>query len=55
MEIEGYSEERAVALAEGIEETLGRVLRASPRELGVTPLDAARELAGRRLRAALRD
>ena len=54
MEIEGYSEERAIALAEGIEETLGRVFALASR-LAITPLDAARELADRRLRAALRD
>ena len=54
MEIEGYSEERAVALAEGIEDTLGRVFALSGR-LAITPLAAAHELADRRLRAALRD
>jgi leucine dehydrogenase len=51
MELEGYSEERAVALAEGIEETLGRVFAVASR-LGTTPLTAARELADERLRAA---
>ncbi len=54
MELEGYSEERAIALAEGIEETLGRVLAVAS-QLRITPLDAARELAERRLHAALRD
>ncbi len=54
MEIEGYSEERAIALAEGIEKTLGRVFALASR-LAITPLAAAHELADRRLRAALRD
>ncbi len=54
MEIEGYSEERAVALAESIEGTLARVLDAAAR-LGITPLEAARELADERLLAALRN
>jgi leucine dehydrogenase len=54
MELEHYSEERAVALAEEIEDTLGRVF-AIARERGSTPLAAARELADRRLAAALRD
>jgi leucine dehydrogenase len=53
MELEGYSEERAIALAEGIESTLGRVF-ALAAKLGTTPLVAARELADRRLGAALR-
>ena len=53
-EIKGYSEERAVELARGIEATMGRVLEAaSSRE--TTPLAAARELAAERLGAALRD
>jgi leucine dehydrogenase len=51
MELERYSEERAVALAEGIEETLGRVFSVAA-QLGTTPLAAARELANERLRAA---
>jgi leucine dehydrogenase len=54
MEISCYSEIRAVELAEGIEETLGRVF-ATASQLGVTPLEAANELALQRLRAALRD
>ena len=54
MELEGYSEERAIALAKGIEDTLGQVFAVAS-QLGITPLDAARELADRRLRAALRD
>ncbi len=53
-EIKGYSEEHAVALAEGIEQTLGAVL-ASAREREVSPLTAARERARERLDAALRD
>jgi leucine dehydrogenase len=53
-EIKGYSEQRAMALAQGIERTLGWVLAvAAQRE--VTPLTAARELAGERLDVALRD
>ena len=52
MEIEGYSEERAIALAEGIESTLARVFALSA-QLGITPLAAAREIADRRLRAAV--
>jgi leucine dehydrogenase len=48
MELERYSEERAIALAEGIEETLGRVFAVAA-QLGTTPLAAARELADRRL------
>jgi leucine dehydrogenase len=54
MEISCYSEIRAMELAEGIEETLGRVFAVAS-ELGITPLDAANELALQRLRAALRD
>jgi leucine dehydrogenase len=54
MELEGYSEKRAIALAEGIEETAGRVFAVAS-QLGITPLEAARKLADRRLRAALRD
>ncbi len=54
MEISDYSEVRAVELAEGIEETLGRVFAVAS-QLGITPLEAAHELAHRRLRAALRD
>ncbi|MDX6581729.1 MAG: leucine dehydrogenase [Solirubrobacterales bacterium] len=54
MELKGYSEEHAVELAEGIEETLGRVFAVAA-QLGSTPLAAARELADRRLRSALRD
>ena len=40
-------------LARGIEATLGRVLGSA--RCGTTPLVAARELAGERLGAALRD
>jgi leucine dehydrogenase len=54
MEIGSYSEERAVARAEGIEETLTEVFSLALK-LGVTPLAAARELADRRLSGALRD
>jgi leucine dehydrogenase len=54
MELKGYSEEHAVELAQGIEETLGRVFAVAS-QLGTTPLAAARELADERLRAALRD
>jgi leucine dehydrogenase len=54
MEISCYSEIRAMELAEGIEETLYRVFAVAS-ELGVTPLEAANELAERRLRAALRN
>jgi leucine dehydrogenase len=54
MELEGYTEGRAIALAEGIEETLGQVFAVAS-QLGTTPLDAAKELADRRLHAALRD
>jgi leucine dehydrogenase len=53
-EIKGYSEERAVALARGIEQTMSRVL-ASARERGATPLEAAHALARERLDAALRN
>ena len=53
-EIKGYSEQRAVALAHGIERTLGWVLAVAAQR-GVTPLEAARDLAGERLNVALRD
>jgi leucine dehydrogenase len=53
-EIKGYSERRAIVLARGIEQTLGRVLVVADQRQ-VTPLAAARELAGERLGAALRD
>jgi leucine dehydrogenase len=49
-EIKGYSEERATALARGIEGTTARVL-AEATERGVTPLAAARALAEERLGA----
>ncbi len=55
MEIKGYSEGRAIALAEGIEDTLGRRARARRRARELSPLDAARELARERLDAALRN
>jgi leucine dehydrogenase len=48
MEIKGYSEERAKELVLGIEETLEHVLEAAD-DRGITPLDAARELARERL------
>jgi leucine dehydrogenase len=51
MEIKGYSEERATELALGIEDTVAQVL-ATASERGITPLDAARELARERLDAA---
>jgi leucine dehydrogenase len=54
MELEGYSEERAVELAVGIEDTMSRILSIG-HERSVTPLTAARELAAERLGAALRD
>jgi leucine dehydrogenase len=53
-EIKGYSERRAIVLARGIEQTLGRVFVVAEQRQ-VTPLVAARELAGERLGAALRD
>ena len=53
-EIKGYSEERAVALAEGIERTLEAVLQIAA-ERGVSPLAAARERARERLGAVVRD
>ena len=54
-EIKGYSERRAMALPQGIERTLGLGARGRERSAGSTPLEAARELAGERLDAALRD
>jgi leucine dehydrogenase len=51
MEIKGYSEEHATELALGIEETVEQVLSTAA-ERGITPLDAARELARERLDAA---
>jgi leucine dehydrogenase len=54
MEIKGYSEERATALAAGIEEAMTRVLDTA-RERRITPLASARALAGERLDAAVRD
>lgn len=53
MEIRGYSESRAVELAEGIEPTLTRIFERAERE-GTTPLAAAYELARQRLNRALR-
>lgn len=47
-EIKGYSPERALALAEGIEQTVGQVLSVASRR-GVSPLAAARKLARHRL------
>ena len=53
-EIKGYSPERALALAEGIEQTMDRILSVAGRR-GVSPLAAARKLARHRLeRAAAR-
>ena len=49
-ELKRYSEDRALALAEGIEDTLDRILVAAA-ERDVTPLAAARELARDRLEA----
>ncbi len=53
-EIKGYSERRAMSLAQGIERTLAWVLVVASQR-GATPLATARELAGERLGAALRD
>jgi leucine dehydrogenase len=50
-EIKGYSEDHALDLVVGIEETLERILAAAERR-GITPLDAAREMARERLDAA---
>ncbi len=50
-ELRGYSEERAIELALGIEDGLGSVF-AKARELGITPLEAARRRAGARVVAA---
>ncbi|MQA73832.1 MAG: hypothetical protein GEU88_05720 [Solirubrobacterales bacterium] len=54
MEIKGYSEERATALAAGIEGAVTRVLDTA-RERHITPLAAARAIARERLDAAVRD
>jgi leucine dehydrogenase len=54
MEIKGYTEERAVALARGIEDTVATVLETAEAR-AVTPLAAARELARERLDGALRN
>jgi leucine dehydrogenase len=51
MEIRGYSEEKAIELAHGIEDTMSRVLEAA-RERSIIPLEAACELARERLHAA---
>jgi leucine dehydrogenase len=53
-ELRGYSEERAVELVLGIEQTLDSVL-AQATELGVTPLEAARRRARRRVDEAARE
>ena len=50
-EIKGYSPERALVLAEGIEQTMDQVLSVSRRR-GVSPLAAARKLARHRLERA---
>ncbi len=54
MEIKGYSEARAIALAEGIEATLADILELAAGR-GVSPLAAARDAARERLDAALRN
>ena len=54
MEIKGYSEARAIALAEGIEGTVARILELAERRR-VSPLAAARDAARERLDAALRN
>ena len=54
MEIKGYSESRAIALAEGIETTIADVLQRADRR-GTSPLEAARAVARERLDAALRN
>ena len=54
MEIKGYSEARAIALAEGIEATLADILELAASR-GVSPLAAARDAARERLDAALRN
>jgi leucine dehydrogenase len=51
-ELRGYDLEEAVRLADGIEETMDRVLDAAE-ERGMTPLEAARELARERLETAV--
>jgi leucine dehydrogenase len=53
-DLKGYSRERALELAEGIEVTLARVFELADAR-GTTPLAAARELARERLEGALRD
>ena len=53
-EIKGYSEERALALVEGIEGAVEKVLELAAQR-GVSPLAAARDRARERLDAALRD
>jgi leucine dehydrogenase len=54
MEIKGYSESRAIALAEGIETTVSDLLERADRS-GTSPLEAARTVACERLDTALRD
>jgi leucine dehydrogenase len=51
MEIKGYSEEHALELVGGIEQTMDRILEASEQR-EIVPLAAARELARERLEAA---
>lgn len=53
-EIRGYGPKRALELALGIEATMGRVFTLA-RERGITPLTAARQLAGERLDAVRGD
>jgi hypothetical protein len=53
MEIRGYSEEHARAMARGIETTMGRIL-ATAADRRTTPLRAAATLARERLDAASR-
>ena len=50
-ELHGYTAERAMSLALGIEDTIGLVIEAADAR-GITPLDAARELAEERLAMA---
>lgn len=50
-ELHGYTAERAMTLALGIEDTIGLVIDAAEAR-GITPLDAARELAEERLALA---
>jgi leucine dehydrogenase len=53
LELSGYDHERAVQRAAGLEAVMGRVLDHA-KQAGLTPLDAATELAQQRLSAATR-